>query len=376
MSFKPSICYIARSDFISKPGGDTVQWQMYEKTALSAGYTTLSWFEDSPLPEADLYHAFNIDRPLEVYPKLRTVRNSGKPFVLSTIHHPYAWMQRFRREFPPGRFARRLLYRSQFGNSFPRAESIKEIARLAQQRRFAKWHHLFPAWTSRVNWILRAAGGITLLSGKEGEFLEKDFGYQIPCGKAMIVPNWVEGIPNSKTDSSFGKSEAAEPPVILVGRVETRKNLVRVAMIAEKMGRPMVIIGRPNPNEDEYSSELRRVVKKSRYVKWIPGVPREQMARLYAKASFLLNASYAEVSPLVDIEAMSFGCPVATTRYALHHEFLPENTPVCDAYNDSSISELLSWRPPRMNPTFVVDAEECRKKLLSIYARLSERRAA
>jgi len=133
----------------------------------------------------------------------------------------------------------------------------------------------------------------------------------------------------------------------------------------------LLFIGRPNPSERAYEAEFRRSL--SRLVQWIPGVSREQMAGFYRHSSFLLNASYAEVSPLVDIEALMFGCPVATTRYALHHEFLPKDTPICDAYDDPGILKLLEWRPPRRSPFCAVEITECKSKLVAIYARLSEK---
>jgi hypothetical protein len=370
-----SICFVARRDLESKPGGDTVQCHMYEKTAQDAGCKTEIWLDDRTLPAADIYHAFNIDRPLEIYPKLRIVKRSGKPFIISTIHHPNAWIVRFRREHPPNGVLGRLLYRSVFGNSVPCSESIKEAVRLVQQGRFMKWNHLFPSWTSRVQWILEEADAIMLLSSEEAKYLEADFRYRGNSSKMIVLPNWVEGIQRNKINVLGIDGQFSEPPVILVGRVETRKNFLRVAYLADRLSRPMLIIGRPNPNEPSYSSELKTMVAKSRFVKWIPGVPREQMADYYANARFLLNASYAEVSPLVDIEALSFGCPLATTHYALHHEFLPAHTPRCDSYSNKSISELLGWRPKRLNPADVIDSEKCRENLLSVYGNL-ERKAA
>lgn len=95
------------------------------------------------------------------------------------------------------------------------------------------------------------------------------------------------------------------------------------------------------------------------------------MAPFYSHGSFLLNASFVEVSPLVDIEALAFGCPIVTTRYALHHEWLPPNTPVCEPYDDDSILEWLDWRPERARALPVVDAERCRQALVDTYCELA-----
>ena len=90
--------------------------------------------------------------------------------------------------------------------------------------------------------------------------------------------------------------------------------------------------------------------------------------RMHTRA---LNASFVEVSPLVDIEALSFGCPIVTTKYALHHELLPPNTPVCEPYDEHSILEWLRWRPDRAEPRPVVDAERCKRTLVETYRELA-----
>src|SRR2546425_8478318 len=132
---RKTVCFVARIDFDSKPGGDTIQWQMYDRVARGAGLNVRTWFDDSPMPEADVFHAFNVDRPLELYPRLAEARRRGIPFVLSTIHHPQEWLVRFRRCQPPTGLLGRLLYRSPIGRSIPTSEAAREVAMLVMQRR-------------------------------------------------------------------------------------------------------------------------------------------------------------------------------------------------------------------------------------------------
>lgn len=371
----PTVCFISRLDFESKPGGDTVQWHMYDRTARAAGLRTVKWFADGPRPEADVYHAFNIDRPLELYPRLREVKKAGRPFVLSTIHHPNAWLERFRTQHPPSGRLGRLLYRSPLGKSVPASEAVKEAVRLVQQRRLGRFGDLIPGWSQRVAWLLREADCITLLSAKEAEFLAEDFSYTCPPAQTAIIPNWVEGVGTADAPVPAVFRELPEAPVIVIGRIEARKNVLRLARLADRAQRPVLFVGRPNPNEAGYAEAMQAAVAASRFAKWIPGVPREEMAGFYAHASFLLNASYVEVSPLVDIEALMFGCPVTTTRFALHHALLPAETPVCDAYDDADLVARLAWRPVRRTPVNVIDPAAVQRDLLDLYRRLAGARA-
>lgn len=366
-----TVCFVARLDFESKPGGDTVQWHMYRRAAEEAGWTTLAWFDDRPRPDAALYHAFNIDRPLELYPKLRAATRAGRPYVLSTIHHPNAWLEKFRTAQPPSGRLGRLLYRSPLGRSVAATESVKEVARLWQQRRLGRIADLLPGWSARVRWLLRHAARITLLSSTEAVHLRQDFGYAARPGQAVVVPNWVEGIAAPGTAPTDALTEQAREAVLVVGRIEARKNSLNLARLLERSGTKALFIGRPNPNESGYAGEFAALVARCRHVRWIPGVPRETLAAFYRVGRFLLNGSYVEVSPLVDIEALLCGCPVATTRYALHHELLPPGTPVVDPYDETTLAQVLAEPPARTAPRVVIEPAVAKEALLQAYAALT-----
>jgi glycosyltransferase involved in cell wall biosynthesis len=363
-----NVCFVARNDFESKPGGDTVQFHMYSRAIVAAGGAYSTWFSEGPPPVADVYHAFNIDRPLEIYPRLRRIHELGRPFVVSTIHHPNDWLVRFRRLHPPGGILGRVLHASYLGSSIPLIESVKEVLRLAGHGRVGRIADLMPSWLTRVRWILNNASRVLLLTRAERQILELDFGVTIPDDRTAVIPNWVEDVEQETRHVPCSVlKDFAEPPVIVVGRIEARKNVLAVCRAADAARRPTVFIGRPNPNEPRYVAEFAASVESSRYARWIDGVARSEMGQYYRTASFLLNASYVEVSPLVDIEALQCGCPVATTRFALHHELLPRDTPQLDPYSDGDLSRILSWYPERRIPLRICDPPVCRATLFDTY---------
>ena len=366
-----TVCYVARPDFESKPGGDTIQWQMYDHAAREAGLRVTTWFDDAPMPRADVFHAFNIDRPLELYPKLVEVRRLRLPFVVSTIHHPHAWLVRFRRSQPPTGLLGRWLYRSPIGRSVPASEAAREVGMLLLQRRLTHLGDLRPRWTARVRWLLAEAARVALLSRAEAASLRADLGYDVSPAQTLVLPNWAEGLGEGSAAAPALFKELPEAPVIVVGRIEPRKNSLRICRLAEVARRHVVFVGRPHPGERSFVAAFRRATRASRYSRWIPGVSRSEMAQFYGHGSFLLNASFVEVSPLVDIEALAFGCPIVTTKYALHHEWLPPHTPACEPYEEHSILEWLRWRPDRSRPRPVIDAERCKRTLVDTYRELA-----
>jgi glycosyltransferase involved in cell wall biosynthesis len=366
-----TVCFVARGDFESNPGGDTVQWRMYERVVREAGLRTITWFDDSSIPPADVYHAFNVDRPLELYPKLAEVKRRGRPFILSTIHHPNEWMAKYYTSKPSSGALGSLLYRSALGRSMPARERIREIVTVARDRRIARLRALIPSWRQRVRWLLRNADRIMLLTDSEATYVQTDFAYEIPRHQQVIVPNWSEGL----GDASAGKPDAfaglPEPPVLVVGRIEPRKASLRISRLAERARRHVVFVGLPLHGDGAFASAFHVAVKRSQYSRWIAGVPRSMLAAFYRHSSFLLNVGFVEVSPLVDVEALALGCPVSTTMYAMHHQLLPPDTPLCDPYDDRSILDRLQWRPGRLPPRQLVDREMCARRLVDTYLALA-----
>jgi glycosyltransferase involved in cell wall biosynthesis len=362
-----TVCFVARGDFESMPGGDTMQWRMYERVVREAGLRPTTWFDDSSIPPADVYHAFNVDRPLELYPKLAEVKRRGRPFILSTIHHPHEWLTKYYSTGARGS----LLYRFALGRSIPARETIREIVTVARGRRIARLIALIPSWRQRVRWLLRNADRIMLLTDSEATYVQTDFAYEIPRHQQVIVPNWSEGL----GDASAGKPEAfaglPEPPVLVVGRIEPRKGNLRISRLAEQARRHVVFVGLPLNGDAAFARAFHVAVQRSQYSKWIAGVPRSMLAAFYRHSSFLLNVSFVEVSPLVDVEALALGCPVSTTMYAMHHQLLPPDTPLCDPYDDRSILDRLQWRPGRLAPRQLVDREMCARRLVDTYFALA-----
>lgn len=361
-----TVCFVARGDFESLPGGDTVQWRMYERVVREAGLRPITWFDDSPMPPADVYHAFNVDRPLELYPKLAEVKRRGRRFILSTIHHPNEWLTKYYAcEASTGALG------SLLGRSMPVRETIREILTVARDRRIARVRGLMPSWRQRVRWLLGNADRIMLLTDTEAAYLQRDFAYEIPRRQQVIVPNWSEGLGDASAAKPEAFAELPEPPVLVVGRIEPRKGSLRICRLAERARRHVVFVGVPLIGGGAFAREFEAAVQRSRYSRWVGGVPRSMLAAFYRHSSFLLNVSFVEVSPLVDVEALALGCPVSTTIYAMHHQLLPPGTPLCDPYDEDSILDRLQWRPDRLAPRHLVDRETCARRLVETYLALA-----
>ena len=98
--------------------------------------------------------------------------------------------------------------------------------------------------------------------------------------------------------------------MLVVGRIEPRK----------------VFVGRPLHDDAAFASAFHLAAQRSQYSKWIAGVPRSMLAAFYRHSSFLLNVSFVEVSPLVDVEVLAIGCPVSTAGFLIGFSGVPADS--------------------------------------------------
>ena len=73
--------------------------------------------------------------------------------------------------------------------------------------------------------------------------------------------------------------------MIVVGRIEPRKNSFRICRLAEIAQRHVVFVGEPLWGETSFFETFRRAVLRSHYARWIPGVCRLEMAQIYSGSS-------------------------------------------------------------------------------------------
>jgi len=356
-----SICFVARDNLFSKRGGDTVLCELYANMALENGYSVSYWVSNEEHVEADLYHAFNLDRPLEIYPRLLKIKSKGKKYILTSLHHPNAWVEKYRSKAIGSSFISRLFYASPVGNTILRAETTKEYI-----RQILSGHPEISAirtpWEKRVTWLITHASCICLQSKLEKNYIEEDFGISIHDDSILVLPN------PAMNQTNKSEMDEIQYDILFVGRIEARKNILSLIKAVTATNKSLLVIGKPNPNESKYVREASMMIRDNPNIHWIEGVNREVLQMYYKKAKVFINPSYVEVSPIVDIEALANGCPIITTDYALHHEFLPSNTPVCDPYSIDSIIECISSPQTFISAAKSPSQSQVKDDLLSLYS--------
>lgn len=148
--------------------------------------------------------------------------------------------------------------------------------------------------------------------------------YGVPPSRVLHIPNGVD------TDDAFRPDRyervaarrtlalpGTAPVLAWVGRLSEEKRPEAFLSIIETIGahRPVaaIIVG-DGPLAAPIDNALARARSNGIDIRRIAPMPREDIARVYAAADFLVMTSSVEGLPFVALEALACGCPVAATE--------------------------------------------------------------
>ncbi len=318
------ILFCARSDLFRVPGGDTLQTEMYVKYLRQKGLVCDVTTEFCGFPlDYDVFHIMNLDRPLEGFFQSRYIRKRRRDafILLMTIHHSRELMLRF------NKYARGdwigALYRitgshntMEFLKNMYRIMALKkgvvEKARIAAAQRF-------PSISQQAR-MLADSDALILHTEYERDIIENDL-------RTTLGRN-VHFLDNGVDETEFSRVPDLETKdgILCVGRIEPRKNQLKLLEILAGTDYRVTFIGRPNPNDTRYFENFRQRLKGVRNAAYVPGMPHGQLVEALMKARLHVSASFVEVSPLIDLEALAAGCNViATSNSSVYGQFAFRN---------------------------------------------------
>lgn len=187
-----------------------------------------------------------------------------------------------------------------------------------------------------------------LLPNTQPELLQVTRLHSVSPEKCAVIPNGAEARFADATPDLFRQTTGIEGRFVLnVGRIEGRKNQVRLAEAARKCGYPLVIIGKVTA--PEMYQQLQAMGKEQ--VRHFDALDHNDplLASAYAACEVFALPSRLETPGIAALEASLTGAkvvitPVGGTReYFLDHAFYP------DVYQVDSIASALqtAWEKPR-----------------------------
>ncbi|AYV73352.1 glycosyltransferase family 4 protein [Bacillus sp. PK3-056] len=325
-----NILFIMRTDAITKSGGDTIQIKSYMKALKDKGVNADLSVELYPdLDNYDLIHLVNIDRPLETIHHFKRARKYGKKIILSPIHHSKEAIEFYEKN---NRYGLLKLLNRVLNNYYTR-EKMKDIYRALKNFKLVPIvvKQFFYNIYKQQQYILNNVDGIVLIANGEKALIDKDFNVNIQ--NYCVAYNGLDLKDYAKSDSE------KDIDVLVVGRIESRKNQINILKALSETTKSIVFVGGVNPFHKRYYKEFMKHITANSNAQYIGVKSHEEMKEVYTRAKILLNASWFEVAPLVDIEGLYYGCEVISTVKGFTKEYLGDKATYIFPYDVDDIKE-------------------------------------
>ncbi len=307
-----------------KPGGDLIQAEKTKEYLKKIGIKTdISSDDNINLDKYNLVHIFNTIDAQDCYRFLKNAQEQKKPIAFSTIY----WNMN---EFAIGTSTGKLdKIRRLFGKRVANAVlNIKNKFSLDRKlRRF----------------VLGNSDILLPNSQSEKEVLIKDFNLS-PQKLFKIVPNavddrFLQDIEIKEND--FIKKYGISDFILCVGRIENRKNQVKLLEALKNISVPIVFVGQPKDIQPDYYRKCQKLAKKCFKVIFVGSISHEQLPSVYAAAKVHVLPSWYETPGLTSLEAAACGCNIVTTDRGGTKEYFKDMAWYCDPNNINSIKKAV-----------------------------------
>jgi len=312
----------------SSTGGDVTQAHETARGLGALGIDARVSSELEPdLTDVDLVHLFNLVRPQDVMVQARHAWRHGRPVALSTVYCDMWEFDTSARGGIGGMIARRA------GRDW--IELAKAGGRAIRSRELhgGLLPLLWPGYESLQRKLLARCDVLLPNSRSEMRRIERDLEVDVPRERWVTVPNGI--------DPAYYSSErlaGQAPPehlagyegcVLCVGRIEGRKNQLKLIRALRDSPYRLVLAGAPAANQRDYVQAVEREVAGSANVEWLGSVDEEEKRWLYQLARVHVLPSWMETTGLVSLEAAALGCALVVTPNGDTQEYFDERAHFC-----------------------------------------------
>ncbi len=328
------VAFIARTTLYTSPGGDTHQIDMTARylRRLNVGVDIYLADETVNYVQYDLLHFFNIIRPADVLPH---IRNTSKPFVISTIFVDYGEFEKKNRKGIAG-IATRLF-------SADGLEYLKVFARWVKNGdRPGSMAYIWNGHRRSVQKLIREAA--MLLPNSHSEYKRLEEKYQIRQAY-HLVPN---GIDTDICQKEYPELPEYKNAVLCMARIEGRKNQLHLIQALKNTSYRLFIHGKPSPNHQGYYEQCVAAAAGSdniRVKSWLDG---DGLYAAYYNAKVHILPSYFETTGLSSLEAAVMGCNIVITDKGDTREYFGDDAWYCNPDDPDSIRQAVeaAWVAP------------------------------
>lgn len=326
-----------RSNAFTCSGGDTVQMQKTKDALQAMGYDVDLSLELRPdLSRYDVVHLFNITRVQETFIQIQNAVEQKKPVVLSTIYWPF---DDFEKKANIG-------IRSVLGKVFSadKMASLKAIAKylLLNERDEGTKYLMRHKYSEMQQYILRNANIFLPNAMGEMEQIKTHLHFEAEADNIVVVPNAIDLEAATKAlNTKSDRFDKYKGWLICVGRIDTRKNQLKLIEAIEGSDYKLLLVGKCSPGQKNYFKKVMKRIKGNSNIEYIEQIPNEDLYQLYKVCKVSVLPSWFETPGLVSLEAAVMGCNIVVSDKGTTKDYFEKYAYYCDVMDSSSIRKQI-----------------------------------
>jgi glycosyltransferase involved in cell wall biosynthesis len=299
------VCFVLRTGSDRKPGGDVVQLRRTaEALSTIPGWNT-AVHEGIGECCRNIVHLANVDTLVETLYLARRGRQRGAAIILAPVYHPRKWVKDFSSGSERGR-----ALRDAAGTVLSARGAAANRASLLARRMYRSERDLMAE-------LLGTCDGLHFLAHGERSALEQEFGLVVgPATPQLVAYNGSLSPPQDRVPLSLRSG------ALTLGRIEPRKNQLELAKLADELPFDIYFAGRINSRHRRYAQAFLTEIARHRNAHYLGEIEPAQVASRLNSVRMHILPSWAEVAPLVDLEALQAGCVTVSTAHSFAKEVL------------------------------------------------------
>ena len=327
-----------RANAFSCPGGDTVQMQKTKEYLEKQGIKVDLSLELRPdLKNYDVVHLFNLARVQETYIQVQNAVAQKKPIVFSTIYWPNLEFEKIAGVGIRGMLGKML--------SINQMESLKALVK------FVLWGNhdegtktlITHKYQEMQRYILENVDVYLPNAMEEMEQIRINLGYEANPESVVVVPNAIDDkFAKDALASSSDEFDEYKGWIICVGRVDTRKNQMKLIEAIQGTDYKLLLVGKCSPGQKKYYDKVMTAIKDNPNIKYIEQIPNEKLYQLYKVCKVSVLPSWFETPGLVSLEAAVMGCNIVVSPKGTTKSYFGDFAYYCDVMNSGSILTQLN----------------------------------
>lgn len=180
--------------------------------------------------------------------------------------------------------------------------------------------------------ILKGCKMVYPNSKLEGELIQEEFGKWVPY---TVVYNGVEVENEEVPLYNFKERYNLNNYILCVGRIEERKNQLRLAQVCNDIGIQLVLIG--SIKDKKYFNEC----MKYKNIIYLGFMDSYNIYNAYRFAKLHVVPSFVETPGLSSLEAAASGCNIVSTIEGCTKEYFRDMAIYCNPYDTNSIENAV-----------------------------------